>query len=590
MPLNPRRSNVRRANVTACMRCKARKQRCDQNLPACSNCEVAGVDCVNVDIDGRATPRSYIKNLEDRIAHLERQLISHGITDYDSPSDEAPPLSTEIPLASPTSKNGAEPPLCHIPEQSRPWRGRTAGVPALLMGQVEHLATADTSTDSNGEYQSLLGSLPYETQTALPPRQVASVLADAYFEHCDFFLPVLVRGEALEMLNRLYQDKSSISEVPVQSRFRAMLVFAVATRLLNRKDASFPVSRSEAYYDSAMRLLSSNPTLVQNADLDQLENMALIIQYMFFSANLASGWYLLGFATRMVIEMGLHQDSSDDSSVAPDTLSKRLWVFWAIYSFERILCSVLNRPCSIPEEAINTPLPTTRESDSSRRFAVHMIRHRRLFSEIHHTISQGPAINGASLDYAAWRDGMRQRLQEWRLTVPAHDSSTQLSPIEIFDGCYHNSIILLYLPSPNMPALNDFELAFLAHSAIRAVETYKICFREGKLRFYWRTLHHLFRAGIALVHCVKALRGAETLGDLTAPDLKSSINACSTVLWGMAERHHAGKAYRDMFESISAAAANDSVVSPQLQFDHGFSGPLLAMFTPSETFPFYSIE
>lgn len=59
MSSTTRRSNVRRSNVTACARCKSRKQRCDQNIPACSNCERAGVECVGHDADGSVLPRRY---------------------------------------------------------------------------------------------------------------------------------------------------------------------------------------------------------------------------------------------------------------------------------------------------------------------------------------------------------------------------------------------------------------------------------------------------------------------------------------------------------------------------------------------------
>ncbi|KAL4884096.1 hypothetical protein BJY04DRAFT_182846 [Aspergillus karnatakaensis] len=57
MPSEQRRFNVRRANITACSRCRSRKQRCDQKIPACSSCERAGVECVSTDSDGRIVPR-----------------------------------------------------------------------------------------------------------------------------------------------------------------------------------------------------------------------------------------------------------------------------------------------------------------------------------------------------------------------------------------------------------------------------------------------------------------------------------------------------------------------------------------------------
>lgn len=71
-------SNFR--NVSACNRCRLRKNRCDQKLPACTSCEKAGVKCVGFDpVSKREIPRSYVYYLESRVAHLENLLQSHGI-------------------------------------------------------------------------------------------------------------------------------------------------------------------------------------------------------------------------------------------------------------------------------------------------------------------------------------------------------------------------------------------------------------------------------------------------------------------------------------------------------------------------------
>lgn len=45
-------------NVSACNRCRLRKNRCDQKLPSCISCEKAGVKCVGYDpITKREIPR-----------------------------------------------------------------------------------------------------------------------------------------------------------------------------------------------------------------------------------------------------------------------------------------------------------------------------------------------------------------------------------------------------------------------------------------------------------------------------------------------------------------------------------------------------
>jgi hypothetical protein len=49
-------SNFR--NVSACNRCRLRKNRCDQRLPSCASCEKASVKCVGYDpITKREIPR-----------------------------------------------------------------------------------------------------------------------------------------------------------------------------------------------------------------------------------------------------------------------------------------------------------------------------------------------------------------------------------------------------------------------------------------------------------------------------------------------------------------------------------------------------
>lgn len=67
-------------NVSACNRCRLRKNRCDQKLPSCASCGKAGVACVGYDpITKREIPRSYIFYLEKRVEQLEALLATNSI-------------------------------------------------------------------------------------------------------------------------------------------------------------------------------------------------------------------------------------------------------------------------------------------------------------------------------------------------------------------------------------------------------------------------------------------------------------------------------------------------------------------------------
>lgn len=68
-------------NVSACNRCRLRKNRCDQRLPACTSCEKAAVKCVGYDpITKKEIPRSYVFYLENRVTYLESLLTDNAIS------------------------------------------------------------------------------------------------------------------------------------------------------------------------------------------------------------------------------------------------------------------------------------------------------------------------------------------------------------------------------------------------------------------------------------------------------------------------------------------------------------------------------
>jgi len=65
------RPNKRARSAAACTRCKHRKQRCDNGIPACGACQSAGEVC---SYENRVYPAEYVQDLEIRLADLERQL------------------------------------------------------------------------------------------------------------------------------------------------------------------------------------------------------------------------------------------------------------------------------------------------------------------------------------------------------------------------------------------------------------------------------------------------------------------------------------------------------------------------------------
>jgi len=429
-----------------------------------------------------------------------------------------------------------------------------AGVPQLLVAPLTRIAAVGTQPQGPAETYSLLDELPYEARAAMPSKDASDVLTAAYFEHTEFFSPILSREKFLDTLNDPTKQHTP------QDTYRIMVVYAVAGCLLNRKDPSFPISRSEVYYATALRLLADKPTLSQGSSIEHLCNYTLAIQYCMFQQSLTAAWFLLGHATRMVIELGLHLAGDTTNDPSP-TADERQWIFWAVYSFDRILCNVLNRPFGLPDEAITAPLPAANEQVAHRGAAIHIIRQRQLLSEIHRTQLYSHQWNDGAPNHRTWQLDMRQRLHSWYTSSPGLKAGSKLIPENFWDGTLTNTLVLLLFPWPHLQSVDAEDIPFLAERASHAVEIYKTSFREGSLRYYWRTLHHLYRAGAALVYCIKQLSLCDT-GQVSLTDLRAAVNTCCVVLWGMVERHHSGHAYRDMFDSLSATLDQVDVHTP----------------------------
>ncbi|WQF87035.1 hypothetical protein CDEST_12049 [Colletotrichum destructivum] len=569
-----RRSNVRRTNVTACTRCRSRKQRCDQNIPACSNCERAGAPCVSTDIDGQVAPRSYIKSLEDRVAYLETQLASREAMNLESASaDFAPsPLSWNC-----SSRDPIEQVFYQSLEGGVFFNSiTTPNGQSLLRSLLAEPLRSVSQTPKQSDHRSLLDELPGETRAALPSRDATGRLIEAYFEHCEFFSPILPSKDdflAAAALLYDYDDGGGDDGLAPQNtntnntagttlaRFRTYTVFATAVLLLNRTDPAFPVSRAEGYFATATRLLALHPAVICTGDLHHLCNLLLVAQHCCFASNLGGAWHFLGLASRLAIELGLHDERRPIAAKpGPEQLDQRRWLFWALYTMERNLCVIIGRPFSIPDEAIHTPLPDLAAGDGdggggggSRALALHLIKHRRLESEIYVTLNQKPPQNGAAVDLFAWREDMRRRVTEWHGSAPAPTApSTQLAPSDIFKSIMHHHMVLLYYPSACFPDPSADEIRLLARSAAACVGNYRRAFRDGQLRFFWRTTHNLFRSGVAVAYCLHLLRAAPVRRpDLDRGDMVASVNVCMSVLWAMVERYPPGAVYRDAFESLA---------------------------------------
>lgn len=252
-------------NVSACNRCRLRKNRCDQSLPACTSCEKAGVKCVGFDpITKREIPRTYVYYLESRVRYLEELLGDQNIPfgpahDFDLGSK---PVKDENTAHSPISERSSAKEnvikrkrtdtgsdsgseweqkeesdkltklvsnigMVSVQGASDPrFLGSTSGISfARVVFAAVKSSVPGGDRSRRGSKPSSVGSAAATSGTSMrdsffglqtkpnikpapfPDRELGLRLVDLYFEHANPQIPILHRGEFMVLFGRAYAAK-----------------------------------------------------------------------------------------------------------------------------------------------------------------------------------------------------------------------------------------------------------------------------------------------------------------------------------------------------------------------------------------------
>lgn len=430
-------------NVSACNRCRLRKNRCDQKLPSCASCEKAGVACVGYDpITKREIPRSYIFYLEKRVEQLEGLLTANSITfppaqdlDYCSKSGngtssvrsptEAYSEGTDVASSGRPESNGdGGARLQRIPSKpvssassglaNNRYLGSTSGISfaRVVFAAVQSSVSDQKSNSDKGGVRPYrpapggngagpgpgtsmrdsffgLHTKPTIHPATFPDKELGMRLITLYFEHANPQIPVLHKGEFMDMFERAYADE--VRGRGPRELYVLNMVFAIGAGIIvgdskgdpppSELAGSTPGSRQcqpEEYHASAIVHLEA--CLGSGGGLEDLQAVLLLANFALLRPVPPGLWYIIGVAVRLAVDLGLHYEDAKDldiplaASAGPtkETLARekgrreyirdlrrRLW--WCTYSFDRLVSLCVGRPFGISDQVITTEFPSLLE-------------------------------------------------------------------------------------------------------------------------------------------------------------------------------------------------------------------------------------
>ncbi|KAH8196516.1 hypothetical protein TruAng_009312 [Truncatella angustata] len=368
-------SNFR--NVSACNRCRLRKNRCDQNLPSCASCEKAKVACVGYDpITKKEIPRSYVYYLETRVGQLEALLKANNIQfppaedlEYcsrpgaESVADTAPkdgsyqasPSASNRPGPSRSQHNGDEQ---HRSKQTaRHGHGVGGGMGGRSLGSTNGIsfarvvyAAVQSSVSDHKSHSERGGIKPYTKSVSgngavasgtsmrdsffglhtrptinpaeFPNKDLAFHLVTIYFEHANPQIPILHRVEFMQMFELAYADEGRIRGP--RELYMLNMVFAIGKGIFqtaSSKNSEGPrlprEAQPEEYHASAIVHLEA---CLSNSGggLDELQAVLLLANFALLRPVPPGLWYIVGVAVRLAVDLGLYLEDGKELPSVPE--------------------------------------------------------------------------------------------------------------------------------------------------------------------------------------------------------------------------------------------------------------------------------
>ncbi|KAL3455510.1 fungal-specific transcription factor domain-containing protein [Aspergillus heterothallicus] len=542
--LSPGQSRRRGIGRTACSRCKTRKQRCDGRLPVCSSCEKSGHACDLQNIRGDdVVVAKYIQSLETRIAELETERL-HNPPPPPSRSESHHPDNPRFPLPGRISIGDVVNSLCwDLPGTSSVSESSQFGLhPALNLGDVarSHTSPGDSQrVDESPGSASYVGSATAENrmESASPPsEELGAKLIDAYVERLDWRYPFL----DLEEIRRLHRERDRLA-AGQQGLFKLYLVYAIGSGLLDLTEKRTSSPMPEAFYATAMHHI---PSARDPRSLENIEAMVLLALFHLRSIVSQELWYLIGFAMRTCIHLGMYL-ARRETGLPADVIQRRRKLFWTVYSLERNISIALGYPVSLPDRLIDVDLPTASGGREDERLqqAIFIFQLRRIESRIHNSIYRNDRSLQELLPKTSWHYG---QLQEWKdrieVAMPGSEGGRRLDYLLLH---YHRAIRLLVQPFLSILPSSDPYYNACLESAGQICQLHKRLHQNSDYGHSFIAVQTVFVSGIMLLYCLW------THGNkVWSIRLSNNLRACSSVLFVMGERTAWVRRYRDAFEAL----------------------------------------
>ncbi|KHN99975.1 uncharacterized protein MAM_01899 [Metarhizium album ARSEF 1941] len=194
--------------------------------------------------------------------------------------------------------------------------------------------------------------LPVSTQSVLPSRQTANAIVEYFMAHIYSLFPCFSETALLTILDDVYrQDERVIRD---SDYWLLYLVLAIGSTSQSREIHDEYYVRGVDFVCSAM---SYAHRALRPGYVTQIQSLLLLTIYSMMDPAHFDTWHLIGFTSRAVVDLGLHQDPPTSSVSDRSALDMRRKIFYCTYALDRAISMAHARSFSFADESINVAFP-----------------------------------------------------------------------------------------------------------------------------------------------------------------------------------------------------------------------------------------
>lgn len=534
--------------------------KCDGKLPACTACEKSGKvhECTGGgDQFARGKERSYMASLESRVEKLEKKLAA-----MDSRRGSVSMLESqyEPQTAIGQTEVRSETPAVTL---NKPGKRDDENEIEELVADLGYMAINATTRDFYGFTKSMTFAklmlkasaaskvIESKPKAGLPERHVATQLIQHYFDKIFTTLPCLNESSFFGAVNSVYRDEAACNPFDV---YTVYMVLAIGTMSLSKRRDSVAAHNAACFVKSALEHADS---VISPSGVTGVQATLLLVQYSMLEPAHFNSWYLIGTASRIMIDIGLHQEPLKNLRKKSDVDLRRR-IFYCVYTLDRSISMVLQRPVTFSDDSVLVELPRAANPDVAKRIYVRgtltpMIAATKLFElrKLQSEWYQNLHLSG-NVPIEDPKPYFRQRtemLKVWKDTMP--ESINQSTKDWLYLEWYYLNVYVA-APCPKIPRPCDEAMVQVFNNCVNYARRFRDILQDSNARFVY-TYHDALRTyfiGNNFLHAVWHSEHA-LIDDSNIESALETVKAITFVLTSMIVRWQEVETLRDRFQEES---------------------------------------